>query len=370
MERTKIGTTAHAAQTYGALYGRKVLLELPDPELHGGPLPPVAQSGREPQLETDLAAMRQLNALVARLLTRPNNQPALQQILAGALEIARATKGTVHVWDEACQTLALAAHSGFDSTALKQLTTAPQLEESPQMQAAITRQRVVVGDTEVDSRGAAGAASAGCRAIQSTPLLGCLGSVIGVLSTYYSEPLHPSDSVFRLLDFYARQAATLVDPSTAIESLPTAPTDAGHEPTEEPRDPGPMAPKDHGLGLRVLVVDDNRPAADTLAVILESVGNELRTAYDGRRAIEVADAFQPDVILMDIGMPEMDGYETARCIRERTRGREPVLIALSGHGEISDKERTRAAGFYQHVVKPAKAADLCRILARVRARRN
>jgi CheY-like chemotaxis protein len=361
MERTKIGITPRAAQSYGELYGRQVLLGLTDNESSGDP----ASATEHMRLEAELRAMRQLNTLVAQLLTCPNTHPALQQILAGSLRIARASHGTVHVWDESTQTLALAAHRGFDASTLKELITERQAE-SAQMQAAITRQRVVAEDISIEM----GTADSAAATVQATPLLGCRGAIIGVLSTYYADSRHPSDSELRLLDFYARQAATLIDPSTALEPLTSAASDVvGSTPTESPNDEKP-APREHGLGLRVLVVDDNKPAADMLALVLESFGNELRTAYDGQQATEVADAFRPDVILLDIGMPIMDGYETARCIREQSRGREPVLIALSGRGETSDKERTREAGFYQHVVKPAKAADLCKLLARVSARRN
>jgi len=121
-------------------------------------------------------------------------------------------------------------------------------------------------------------------------------------------------------------------------------------------------------GLRILVVDDNGPAADMLAMILESYGNELLTAYSGEKALELAETHRPDVILLDIGMPVIDGYETARRIRRQPRGHEPMLIALTGWGQERDKEKAREAGFDHHLVKPTKAEDLRVLLSGARRR--
>jgi CheY-like chemotaxis protein/anti-sigma regulatory factor (Ser/Thr protein kinase) len=122
------------------------------------------------------------------------------------------------------------------------------------------------------------------------------------------------------------------------------------------------------LGLRILVVDDNVPAADMLAMILESYGNEILTAYSGQKALELAETHRPDVILLDIGMPVLDGYETARRIRGQPRGHEPMLIALTGWGQERDKEKAREAGFDHHLVKPTKAEDLRVLLSGARRR--
>jgi CheY-like chemotaxis protein len=120
--------------------------------------------------------------------------------------------------------------------------------------------------------------------------------------------------------------------------------------------------------LRILVVDDNRPAADMLALILESDGHELFIAYDGQQAIQRAEMHRPDVIFLDLSMPVIDGYEVARTIRRQPRGQEPMLIALTGWVQERDKERAKDAGFDHHVLKPAKASDLRGILARAKGR--
>src|SRR5262249_48890314 len=114
---------------------------------------------------------------------------------------------------------------------------------------------------------------------------------------------------------------------------------------------------------RVLVVDDNRDSADSLATLLRLVGNDVRTAYDGRQALEVAAQYQPEMGLLDIGLPGLDGLEVAwRRRRERGYGR-PVLTALTGYGSEEDRRRSLAAGFDHHMVKPVDFASLQAVLA-------
>ena len=116
-------------------------------------------------------------------------------------------------------------------------------------------------------------------------------------------------------------------------------------------------------GRRVLVVDDNRDAAISLATLLELMGNETRTAYDGLEALEVGAAFRPDLILLDIGMPRLNGYDTARRVREQPWGKAVTLIALTGWGQEEDRRRSAEAGFDTHVVKPVEPAVLETLLA-------
>jgi PAS domain S-box-containing protein len=113
---------------------------------------------------------------------------------------------------------------------------------------------------------------------------------------------------------------------------------------------------------RVLVVDDNRDAADLLALFVGGLGHEARTAYDGVEACEVADAFRPDLVLMDLGMPRRDGLQAAQWLRATDWGASVRLVALSGWGMDSDRERTRAAGFDEHLVKPVDLGDVERLL--------
>ena len=114
---------------------------------------------------------------------------------------------------------------------------------------------------------------------------------------------------------------------------------------------------------RVLIVDDNRDATETLAMLVDLMGHEVRTAFDGESAVALARDFLPDVVLLDVGLPGIDGYEVARRLR-RQSGREPaVLVALTGHGQPDDRRRALAAGFDRHELKPLAAATLEPLLA-------
>jgi CheY-like chemotaxis protein/nitrogen-specific signal transduction histidine kinase len=114
---------------------------------------------------------------------------------------------------------------------------------------------------------------------------------------------------------------------------------------------------------RILVVDDNRDAAQTLAELLELAGNDLRTAHDGCEAVEVANEFRPALVLLDIGLPRMNGYEVARSIRGQPWGKRVVLVALTGWGQEEDRHRSREAGFDHHVIKPVEPDALFKLLA-------
>jgi CheY-like chemotaxis protein len=114
---------------------------------------------------------------------------------------------------------------------------------------------------------------------------------------------------------------------------------------------------------RILVVDDNRDGAASLALLLKIYGHEARTAHDGLEAVTAADDFRPEVVLMDLGLPKLDGFEAARRIRERTWSEGIVLIALTGRDEEEDRRRSLAAGFDHHLVKPVDVAALTKLLA-------
>ena len=115
---------------------------------------------------------------------------------------------------------------------------------------------------------------------------------------------------------------------------------------------------------RLLVVDDNVDHAESVATLLRLDGHEVHTAYNGLEAIDAVDAVHPEVVLLDIGMPGLNGYETARRIRERSGGAEMKLIALSGWGQPRDRELSEKAGFDHHLVKPVEPAVLLRIIAK------
>lgn len=114
---------------------------------------------------------------------------------------------------------------------------------------------------------------------------------------------------------------------------------------------------------RILVVDDNRDSATSLAMLMELTGNETHTAHDGEEAVEAAATFRPDVILLDIGLPKLNGYEAGRKIRQQPWSKGMVLVALTGWGQEEDRQRSREAGFDGHLVKPVDLSDLEKLLA-------
>ncbi len=122
--------------------------------------------------------------------------------------------------------------------------------------------------------------------------------------------------------------------------------------------------------LRILVVDDNKDAAAMLKMIVKMLGNEVRTAHDGQQAIEIAADFLPDVVLMDLGMPRMDGYEAASNLRKQAWGKQMLLVALTGWGQDEDRDRTSKAGFDHHLVKPAEPEVLRQLLANYQANKR
>lgn len=121
---------------------------------------------------------------------------------------------------------------------------------------------------------------------------------------------------------------------------------------------------------RILVVDDVLDAATSLAMLLQVYGAQAETARDGLEALEAGARFRPEVILMDIGMPRMDGYEAARRIRKEPWGEEVILVALTGWGQERDVHKAREAGFDGHALKPVEPERLIELIASLRARRR
>jgi PAS domain S-box-containing protein len=134
----------------------------------------------------------------------------------------------------------------------------------------------------------------------------------------------------------------------------------GPEAAEAPAEEGRRAA---GPRRRILVVDDGKDAAVSMALMLRLLNNEVRTANDGLEAVAVAEAFRPEVILMDVGMPRLNGYEATRRIRERPWGRSMIIIALTGWGQEGDRVRSQEAGCNGHLVKPVDLAELEKLLA-------
>jgi CheY-like chemotaxis protein len=120
-----------------------------------------------------------------------------------------------------------------------------------------------------------------------------------------------------------------------------------------------VSPMNEGLPCRrILVVDDNRSNAQSLELLLRALGQEVYAAFDGPEALELAQKHRPEVILLDIGLPIMDGYEVARRCRENPPVEDLILVAMTGYGQDSDRQRSQEAGFDAHLVKPVYLDDL------------
>lgn len=154
--------------------------------------------------------------------------------------------------------------------------------------------------------------------------------------------------------------ATSDGPGRGSEFVVTLPVVA--RPPLQPEESSDPARAAGGRGLRVLVVDDNRDSADSMSSLLRTFGNEVAVANSGAEALEQLAEYVPEVVLLDIGMPGMNGYEVARRIRADPRVKNVLLIAITGWGQVSDRMLSREAGFDQHMVKPVNIDTLLSVM--------
>ena len=135
--------------------------------------------------------------------------------------------------------------------------------------------------------------------------------------------------------------------------------------TAEPRPPSRLTEraKPTRRSLRVLVVDDNVDTAETLTMLLKESGYDVRTAHDGPTALEAALDYRPNVMLLDIGLPGLDGFEVAKRMRQQPILQKVVLVAMTGYGQDADRQRSQEAGFDHHLVKPVDFGNVEQILA-------
>ena len=122
--------------------------------------------------------------------------------------------------------------------------------------------------------------------------------------------------------------------------------------------------------LRILVVDDNQDSADSLTMLLSLWGYDARCTHNGARALALVPEFRPDVVLLDIGLPGMTGYELAGRLQQRQETRDAILVAITGYGQDEDKQRAAAAGIHHHMVKPVNPDLLQALLASLRPGRH
>jgi signal transduction histidine kinase len=152
-------------------------------------------------------------------------------------------------------------------------------------------------------------------------------------------------------------------PNTAKPEAATAVDDASNSPAPAVADPVSDTQSAPDAKRRVMVVDDSVDGAESMSILLEMLGHDVRVMYDGAAAITTAGEFKPEVVLLDIGLPGIDGYQVARALRAEPSTAGALLIALTGYGQESDRQRTRDAGFDHHLVKPALLDDIERVIA-------
>lgn len=170
--------------------------------------------------------------------------------------------------------------------------------------------------------------------------------------------------VKRLVEKHGGEIAVQSD-SRGSEFTVRLPLGRGRPGAARPETPNDT-PRPTGTARRILVVDDNEDARDSLDLLLRLDGHEIRKAADGPAALAAAPEFRPDVVLLDIGLPGMDGYEVARRLREQSSTRGALLVAITGYGQPDDRLRAEAAGFDHHLVKPVDPEALGRVLAEAR----
>lgn len=146
--------------------------------------------------------------------------------------------------------------------------------------------------------------------------------------------------------------------SEFIIRLPVA-----HVPAAAPGEPDRANGFTGSVGHRILVCDDNVDSAQSLAMLLKLLGNEIRVANDGEEGLRQATAFHPELVFLDIGMPGLNGYDLCRRLREEPWGREATIVALTGWGQEEDRRQSLEAGFDRHFVKPVEPVQIERLIA-------
>ena len=215
------------------------------------------------------------------------------------------------------------------------------------------------------------AADAGGLHVDPAPIVPMLGNLLRIASTFSSPGGEIKLEAGQLGD---QVCLSVSEPAGALTGGPGPGVSfrivlpcASVNPARPPVMP---AAKDHGQPLKVLVVDDNKDAGESMAMLLELKGFRTSAASDGASGIARALAEQPDVVLMDIGLPDMSGHEAGERIRREMNGHCPVLIALTGWGTQEDKARSKAAGFQYHLTKPISADEVGALLKSIEQQRH
>jgi CheY-like chemotaxis protein len=168
--------------------------------------------------------------------------------------------------------------------------------------------------------------------------------------------------VKRLVEMHEGEVSAGANPAgQGSEFRVKLPLIAASQPFEAPTET-PSISSTPPAPLRILVVDDNRDSAESLQLLLQLLGNNVSVAHDGEEALSMANELKPDVVLLDIGLPKLNGYEVARRIRLEPWGSTATLVAITGWGQAEDKDLSREAGFDRHLVKPVDPDTLLKLI--------
>ncbi|MES1206875.1 MAG: response regulator [Pseudomonadota bacterium] len=299
----------------------------------------------------ELKALRILWDASRTLAVCPDVEHALQRVLDATLALLHAEKGFVEMLDRADGRLRVVGQHGYSGSlaaSLRRLRAGALKGPGPHA-------RTIVEDAGSDPTLVGERAllrEAGVRGLQSTPIYSRDAELIGVVSTQYLDARRPREADLIVLDSLLDHAARFVERLWSEQAWreKERQTDALLA-RLDPALHGGVAPGAKCVR-RVLVVDDNEDAANMLGELLEDAGHEVRTAYTGIEALRAAETFRPDVVLLDIGLPDMDGYEVARRLRDG-RARGAKIAALTGWAQPREAHRSEAAGIDVHLVKPA-----------------
>ena len=324
----------------------------------------IAIEGPERDRAEQLNALRILYDTSRELVLALDVETALLRVLDATVALLHADKGFVELLDDSDGRLRVIGHLGYAQTMTPRVR---ELRAGGRFEGAARHGRAVVVDAATDPALAPARAivsEAGVRGLQSTPLYGSDGGLIGVVSTQYAEARSPRQVDLEFLDSLLAHAVHFIERLRVEEQL-----------REKQRCADALLARLSPAGAvaesefirRVLVVDDNEDAANMLAELLEDAGHEVRTAYTGTDAMRVANTFLPDVVLLDIGLPDMDGYEVARRLRTG-RAAGATIAALTGWTQPQNADRSEAAGIDVHLVKPASLQAIEDVIGSVGSR--
>jgi CheY-like chemotaxis protein len=313
---------------------------------------------------TTQAALADLNSrlladLSTRLVSKAKPTDLLGGILDAGIRITGAEMGNIQLHNVRTGQLEIVVQRGFEAEFLDFFARVEN--DHGACGTAMSSGRRTIVDDITESPIFAGTDAlgvlfrAGVRAVQSTPLWSPSGELVGMLSTHYRRAYSPEESDLQLLDILAGLCHQLTI------QLPCVPAPVEILPAALPSTPA-------ALTRRVLVVGGNNDGREMLRVVLTLDGHEVHEAPDGPTGIELAVAVRPDIALVNVALPSVDGYEVAREIRTAKGGKSVLLIALTGYGQVDDRLRALDAGFDALLTEPVSRESLTAAVAEASSR--